>query len=60
MSRPMIESIELAQTLAGLGVEKGTRVGMLSVNCPPIYRNLFCRGQNRGHLRSLEFQGQGR
>jgi acyl-CoA synthetase (AMP-forming)/AMP-acid ligase II len=25
---------KMAQTLAGLGVEKETRVGMLSVNCP--------------------------
>ena len=47
----------LANAFRELGIQKGDRIGMLQVNCPPVCGGLFCSSKNRRNLCSIEFQG---
>ena len=48
----------LASKLAEMGIEKGERIGILSVKLSPIYRGVFCGRQKRRHFCSVKFSGQ--
>ncbi len=49
---------KLTQTLAGLGLEKGTRVGMLSVNCPQYIETYFATAKTGAIFVPLNFRAR--